>query len=287
MAVRSDGRSRWPFTSGCWPSGRAAGTRAWSAGWSISRLLAFGVGGVLAVRPVRPARWRGCSSAGPTCSTGWSSSRRSGSGRASLARRSLQRLVVYHVDAERLDPAARATSCEAGGRFVRTLRRLRGPRPRARASGSSLTRWLATARWSKPTGRDAEGLIRELRPRAPASGSGATTPPGRRRRRWSSTACSILVDARPADRPAPDPAPGPRGAPGLARAAAGGMSGSSVGRTRTRPAGRQDPRSTASAGRARARSRPVRGSGSGSGRSAARGPRRCRSGRTRGPPRAT
>ena len=80
-----------------------------------------------------------------------------------LARRSLHRVVVYHVDPASLLLALEDVLLENNGRFSRTLR---GFEDVERGSGLSVdtTPWLRSA-VVEAHGRDAERLIREVRPR--------------------------------------------------------------------------------------------------------------------------
>ena len=80
-----------------------------------------------------------------------------------FARRSLHRVVVYHVDAQSLFDAISASLDESGGRFARTLRGFED-REQGRGVNVELTPLLRSAT-VEAFGRDAEGLIQSIRPR--------------------------------------------------------------------------------------------------------------------------
>lgn len=79
-----------------------------------------------------------------------------------LARRSLRRLVVYHVDADHLIPALADVLGQTGGRFVKTMTGFEDVSS-ARGLRVIFTRWLRCA-VIEAHGLDAEGLIRALGP---------------------------------------------------------------------------------------------------------------------------
>ena len=123
-------------------------------------LLALGLGGVVLIGPLgqllartlfgnaRPVHWLFLIFAGLLVV-------------ARLARRSTRRLVIYHVDGDALDKALR--DALEPDRFVRTLG---GYEDRTRACGIHVHH---SPRWQTAVvegfGRDADALIRALRPR--------------------------------------------------------------------------------------------------------------------------
>jgi hypothetical protein len=125
-------------------------------------LLAFGLGGLVVFGPLgqglarilfrRPALldWMALASVFGLVAT-------------LLARRSLRRLTVYHVDPEALVRALRETLDQVPGHFVRTLRGFED-RSRARGLTIEVTSSLRAAQL-EAFGTDPEGLIQELRPR--------------------------------------------------------------------------------------------------------------------------
>jgi hypothetical protein len=94
-----------------------------------------------------------------------------------LAAKSLNRLVVYHIDPEGFTRALEDVLARCGGRFVRTLG---GFEDRAAPRGVrvEITPWFRCA-VVEAYGRDAEGLIREVRPRLRRRLAGVPASPSR------------------------------------------------------------------------------------------------------------
>jgi hypothetical protein len=80
-----------------------------------------------------------------------------------LARRSLHRLVVYHVDSDSLFAALDDVVRQVGGRFTRTLKGFEDAEG-GRGVVVELTPWLRSA-VVEAHGNDAERLIQEIRPK--------------------------------------------------------------------------------------------------------------------------
>jgi hypothetical protein len=125
-------------------------------------LLVLGIGGVLAFGPFGQLLTRALS--GKPDLLDWMVVVSALGLCASLvARRSLFRVVVYHVDGPTLAAALEDVLREVGGRFHRTLSGYED-RERGRGVVVEVTHRLRSAT-VEAYGRDAEGLIRDVRPR--------------------------------------------------------------------------------------------------------------------------
>lgn len=151
-------------------------------------LLAFGVGGVLAFGPIGETLTRFLSR-----SPGWPERAVIVSALALwasvVARRATRRLVVYHVDGDRLIPALADVLSRSGGRYVKTLAGFEDTTA-PRGVRVEFTRLLRCA-VVEAHGLNAEGLIREIEPPLAQRLGGETT-----RRWWVALGlygCSLLV----------------------------------------------------------------------------------------------